>query len=320
MRMPIFLRWAGCSDEAPAGRARGKGGLISVLKNNDMKNYSNARNASSPPPLQIWSFSNSHTYFMTTNGGKGEVLLHDAAYSKQSNTQSNTQREGLTAVHKLTNAHPWLVSIRLTATRLIPSTIPPAKRDQFLLKSSRYMSRAWVYAHIRHQNAEKKGILISLTTTWFLGTGQGGLHCRNCWSSADFHAQQCLEFIQGGVKSKKHPVNDQILFELTMVSQIATLYRCGDQKSIPTHQTLRWLGFTLLRSPFISTMDRNLRLQWTSNMDTLEKKRLKKIQSIFFFFWVCSWMMRIEGERRCVKPCNGISHSFIIKLIYAGAG
>lgn len=25
-------------------------------------------------------------------------------------------------------------------------------------------------------------------------------------------------------------------------------------------------------------------------------------------------MMRLEGERRCVKHCNGISHSFIIKL------
>lgn len=97
-------------------------------------------------------------------------------------------------------------------------------------------------------------------------------------------------------------------------AQITTLYSRGEQNSIWACQTLRRM---LFRRPHQGSIPLDHEQDSEATTGTKSAHLKTGVQAMFTFSFLRlleMMMMRLEGERRCVKHCNGISHSFIIKL------
>ena len=124
-------------------------------------------------------------------------------------------------------------------------------------KSCGYFSGVSVNVHINNQNEEKKEISVILTwllvpevLVWvFLKTADLGVLI------LPRGQRRMVRAVQADRKAR--------------LTQITTLYNCGEQRSFSestTHPTLRWMSHNSRRSclvPLLSSKNINLRPQWT---------------------------------------------------------
>ena len=131
-------------------------------------------------------------------------------------------------------------------------------------KSCRYGSEASVSVHINHQNGEKNGcsrnlsewhdfwpglsIFVTADLLGFSGTILSWVYSDWWWktkkisSEQQFCRQKCLVDERGQWRMARLVQADR----KAMVTQITSLYKCGEKKSISectTSQTLKWMGY-----------------------------------------------------------------------------